>query len=372
MIYLDNAATTKPTEKVIAHCESILRDDFYNPSALYYPAIQVKTEIEEARKAVAEKLKCTSNEIVFTSGATEANNWAINCGFKNKKGNIIISEGEHPSVFEPAMALKGKGADVRIAPLCENGTIDCDKLFGLIDENTSLISIMHVSNETGAVNPVAEIAKRAKQINKKIIFHSDGVQAFCKIPTEIGASAIDLYSISAHKIGGLKGVGALYIADNINIASMILGGGQEKRLRSGTENVMGILTFKDAVEDFNDASVKPLFKYAINSLSKIDNVKVNSFMENSGGYIISAGIYGVKSEVLQHLLSDDGVLVGLGSACSSKVKKSRVLEAMNVDKAYIDGNIRISFCPQNTLEEVQAAMDIIASNVQKLRSKING
>lgn len=372
MIYLDNAATTKPTEKVLRHCEMILREDFYNPSALYYPAIKIKTKIEQARKSVAEKLKCFADEIIFTSGATEANNWAVGCGFKNKKGNLIISAGEHPSVFESAMALKAKGVDVRIAPLNTNGSIDCEKFFELIDDNTAFVSIMHVSNETGATNPVVEIAGRAKKINKKLVFHSDGVQAFCKIPTDIGPTSIDLYSISAHKIGGLKGVGALYISKNLNMASMMLGGGQERRLRSGTENVMGILTFKDAISDFDTDCVKPLFEYIIERLSKIDGIKINSFPENTSGYIISVGISGVKSEVLQHLLCDDGVLVGLGSACSSKTKKNRVLESMKITKDFIDGNIRISLCPQTSIEEIKTAVEIIEKNICKLRSKING
>lgn len=372
MIYLDNAATTKPSPKTVETAKRILERDFYNPSALYYCAVEVRKEIDAARACIANKLACKPSEIVFTSGATEANNWAVAGGFKNKRGNVVVSEGEHPSVFEPLMLLKGKGVDVRIVPLLSDGRVDEERLVGSVDGETSFVSVIHVSNETGAVNDVKRLAREVKAKNAKAVFHSDGVQAFCKVPLCLGSSDIDLYSISAHKIGGLKGSGALYIRSGLNIAPFMAGGGQERNLRSGTENVMSILSFKTAIDDFDGSVVPELYEYAASRLSEIDGVRINGCMESASRYIISVGVSGVKSEILQHILSDSGVLVGTGSACSSKTKKNRALESMKIEKRFIDGNIRISFSPQNTLEEVKKAVDVIAEAIVKLRRKING
>ena len=372
MIYLDNAATTKPSLGTLEMAKRILEKDFYNPSALYYRALEIKKEIDLSRARIAEKLVCKPSEIVFTSGASESNNWAVASGFKNKRGNIVISYGEHPSVYEPVMLLKGKGVDVRVIPLLSDGRIDVGRLEQSVDKNTSFVSVIHASNETGVVNDVNALARLVKQKNPKVVFHSDGVQAFCKIPICLEDSGIDLYSISAHKIGGLKGAGALYIGSGLNISPLIVGGGQERNLRSGTENVISILSFKTAIDDFDEKVVSELYDYAICRLSAIDNVKVNGNKEYSSGFVISVGVAGVKSEILQHILSDAGVLVGTGSACSSKAKKNRTLESMGIDKHHIDGNIRISLSPSNTMEEMKTAMDILSDSICDLRRKING
>ena len=372
MIYLDNAATTKPSPGTVAMAERILEAEYFNPSALYYPGVALRNEIEKTREKIADKLGCKTGEIVFTSGATEANNWVMSKGIKNKHGNIVISEGEHPSVYEPAMSVKGQGTTVRIVPLSKDGTVDGQKLLELIDADTTLVSVMHVSNETGAVNDVKSLSKSVKAINPRTLFHSDGVQAFCKTPIALGGSDIDLYSISAHKIGGLKGIGALYIKNGINLAPLIFGGGQEKNLRSGTENVMSILSFGTAISDFDDSSVPKCYECAIDLLSNADGFLINGSAEHSSRFIISVGISGVKSEILQHLLSDQGILIGTGSACSSKTKKNRTLESMKVEKKYADGNIRISFSPTSTPEETAYAIKIIIDTADKLRSKIHG
>lgn len=371
MIYLDNAATTRPCAAATEAALNALKENFFNPSALYRQATEVKNAIEESRSAIARQLACKSEEIFFTSGATESNNWAINSGFKNKRGNIVITKGEHPSVYEPAVFLRGKGVDVRIAPLTSDGKADETALVSLVDENTSLVSVIHASNETGALNDIFALAEKVKQKNPTVVFHSDGVQAFCKTPAVIGASKIDLYSISAHKIGGIKGVGALFVRKGLNLSPLLLGGGQERKYRSGTENVPSIIAFGKAVNSFDTEKASKMYDYAINSLKNIPNAVINSRSADSTKFIISVGIKGIKSEILQHMLSDKGVLIGLGSACSSKNRGNRVLEAMGVQRDYIEGNIRISFSPDNTLEEIGSAMKIIKSTVSEFRSRIN-
>lgn len=368
MIYLDNAATTMPSKTVLSSVNKWLEEKFFNPSALYYDAQKLGAEIETARATVAGVVHCPKNEVFFTSGATESNNWAVACGRKNKKGNIVITDGEHPSVYEPIGELKGKGADVRIVPLESSGAVDEERLLKAVDENTSFVSVIHVSNETGAVNDVVRIAEKVKRKAPSAVFHSDGVQAFGKVPVDLSRSSIDLYSVSAHKIGGLKGCGALVVRGG-KIAPFMLGGGQERRLRSGTENVLGILSFGAAISDIAENNVSAVYDFVVDYLKSLDGVQVNGDIALSSKYIISAGVRGVKSEVLQHLMSDDGVLIGLGSACSSKTKKNRVLESMGVEKEYIDGNIRLSFFNRTTLDEAKTAMTLLRKNILFLREK---
>ncbi len=372
MIYLDNAATTKPSRGTVEMSNRILERDFYNPSALYYCAVELRKELDASRACIADKLDCKPSEVVFTSGATESNNWAVACGFKNKRGNIVVSESEHPSVYEPVMLLKGKGIDVRTVPLLSDGRVDEERLACCVDCETAFVSVIHASNETGVVNDVMRLSRIVKEKNPRAVFHSDGVQAFCKVPFRLSGSCVDLYSISAHKIGGLKGAGALYIRNGFNISPLVSGGGQERNLRSGTENVMSILSFKSAIEDFDGSHVCDLYDYAVAYLSKLVGVKINGCADHSSGYIVSVGVSGVKSEILQHILSDSGVLVGTGSACSSKTKKNRTLESMKTEKRFMEGNIRISFSPSNTMEEIKRAMDVISVSIEKLRSAING
>ena len=373
MIYLDNAATVKPSKNTVALAERILTEDFFNPSALYYPAIELKGEIENTRRDIADILKCKASEIYFTSCATESNNWVFSCGIKNKRGNVVISEGEHPSVYEAALNLKSKGVDVRVIPLTVNGTIDETKLCEAVDDNTALVSVIHVSNETGIVNQIEKLAAKVKNKNKNTFFHSDGVQAFCKVPLNLSGGNIDFYSISAHKIGGIKGAGALYLKSGVNISPLLYGGGQENRMRSGTENVLSVLSFATAFKDFRKPQdFKKVFDYAFDVLSMIPDSQINGLRTANSGYIISLGLKGIKAEVLQHLLCDKGIMIGLGSACSSKNNRNRTLESMRVNREFVEGNIRLSFSYENTFEEVKNAIGTSSDTVGYLRSKIHG
>lgn len=371
MIFLDNASTTKICPAAYDVIKLVGEDLYYNPSALYGEALRVKNLIEGARRDIALLLGADASEIYFTSCATESNNWAFERGIKNKKGNIVVSSSEHASVYEAAINQKSKGIDVRFASLNADGTVNEDDLFSKIDGSTSFVSIIHCSNETGAVNDIARLTKKIKQINPAILVHSDGVQAFIKCGAKIKELGVDMYSTSAHKIGGLKGCGALFIKKGINLAPFVSGGGQERGLRSGTENVPGILCFAEAAKHYkayyDRSRVKEMREYVIRELLPL-GVIVNG-PENAEA-ILSVSVAGIKAEVLQHMLSDKGVLIGLGSACSSRARNNRVLSAIGRTPKEIEGSIRISFGIENNLDEVKAATELIKSDIVTLRGNI--
>lgn len=370
MIFLDNASTTKVCPEAIDIINKVSDELYFNPSALYGEALKVKNLLEGARKDIASLLGASQNEIYFTSCATESNNWAYEKGIRNKKGNIVVSSSEHASGYECALNQKSKGIDVRFVSLNKDGTVNLDDLAQKTDENTCFVSIIHCSNETGAINDLPKIAKIIKAISPRAIFHSDGVQAFCKINTSVKELGVDMYSVSAHKVGGLKGTGALYVKNGLNLAPFISGGGQEKGLRSGTENVAGILCFAEAAKQFKsryDAkAVKQMRDYMIGELLPL-GVKING---EADGCILSVTVPGIKAEVLMHMLSDKGVLIGLGSACSSKARNNRVLAAMGLNPKEIEGSIRISFGLSNDMTQITEATEIIKNDIITLRGNI--
>lgn len=231
MIYLDNAATTSVCKSAIDETVKIYSELFYNPSATYRGGVECKKIISDSRQTIAGVLNCDANKIYFTSCASESNNWVFSSVIKNQKQNVVVSAGEHASVYECAKKFKSKGFDVRFAPLLKTGQVDESALLDLIDENTVLVSVVHVSNETGVVNDIASICAKVKEKNSKTLFHSDGVQAFLKISTDLEELGVDFYSISGHKVGAPKGVGLLFAKKNI--LPFIVGGGQESGLRSG-------------------------------------------------------------------------------------------------------------------------------------------
>jgi cysteine desulfurase len=248
MIYLDNAATTKPSFKAFENATAYVTEKFYNPSALYKDGFAMQSELKKARSALLSKVADeTAFELVFTSCGTESDNQAI-FSFA-RRGNAVTTAGEHSAVAVAFQELKSRGvAEPRFAPLNKDGTVNVEKLLALVDEKTSFVSVMHVNNEIGAINDINKIAKLVKEKNSRVIFHSDGVQAYGKIPFRL-AKEVDLYSISAHKIGGLKGVGALIKRKSLVLPAYIIGGGQESGRRSGTENTFGIMQFVYATEE---------------------------------------------------------------------------------------------------------------------------
>lgn len=372
MIYLDNAATMPVCPEAIEVTVQTYSTDYFNPSSTYGAGISVKKKIEDARSYLATRLGCSSGELYFTSGATEANNWALNSGFKNKKsGNIVISGGEHACIFECAKALKAAGLDVRISALNADGTVDMDNLVSLVDEKTCLVSVIHASNETGVINDLASVSRAVKTKNPRVIVHSDGVQAFLKTDNCVSRLGVDMYTASGHKIGAPKGVGFLYVSSKVNVKPFVYGGGQEKGMRSGTENVAGILSFAKAAEAFllnvkqNDAASR--YAYAVDAIKQIPDTIILGESAQKSEYIIAFSPQNVKAEIIQTMCFDDGLAIGRGSACSSKKSGNRVLSEMGIHQKVVDGALRLSFSQRTTVSEVESAIAILAKNIDKLR-----
>ncbi len=371
VIYLDNAATTRVFDDAIKAMESVYSIDFYNPSSTYKNGISVKNLINDARTTIAKKLNCLPTEIYFTSGATESNNWAITCGFKNKKGNVVVSSGEHACVYECVKNIKNSGVDVRFAKLLPDGRVNVEHLLSLIDENTSIVSVIHASNETGAVNDLGYISAKVKSKNPKVIVHSDGVQAYLKVNNNVKALGVDMYSISGHKIGAPKGVGVLYLSSKIKIRPLIFGGGQESGMRSGTENVAGIAALAIASEEYSklqsSIDVNALRKFTINKLKEIPGVTILSEECETNNHIIAFCVENTKAEIIQTMCCDDGLIIGRGSACSSHHSGNRVLSEMGLKQKSIDGALRLSLSPTTTEDEIINGIEILRKNIDKLR-----
>lgn len=363
MIYFDNAATTKPDEECLKAAEKYLYSEFYNPSALYKGGYGLQREIVQSRNNILSLIADRENfDLIFTSCGSEADNQAIFCG--GRRGNIVTTAGEHSAVYSAVNELKQRGMEVRFAKIGVDGSVDTEDLLRLIDERTSLVSVIHVNNETGAINDIVKIAKLVKAKNRYCLFHSDGVQAFGKIAFKL-SKEIDLYSVSAHKIGGIKGVGALIKRKGLILKPYIYGGGQENGLRSGTENVFGIKNFEyAALKKFK--KIKENYSKA-HSLKRliIDNLDRSLFKiisgEFSSPYILSISAEGLRGETLLHEADDAGLIIGTGSACSSNEKKrfSRTIIACGLGEKIADGVLRLSFSSENSEDEALKAVKIL-------------
>ncbi len=370
MIYLDNAATTRPNETALVQAKKFLTEEYYNPSARYHGGAAVHSEIERAREYLTAQIaSCDKFSLVFTSCGTEADNQAVFTAAK--RGNAVTDSGEHSAIYKSFTELKNRGVEPRFAPVLKDGRVDCDALLSLVDEKTSLVSVVHVNNETGAINDINEIARRIKEKNPRAVFHSDGVQAYGKIPVRL-TEYVDLYSLSAHKIGGLKGTGALIRRKKFPLQVFLFGGGQEGELRSGTENTFGIACFRYAAEEkfrtFTEDG-KRLLAYRELLAEKLDNKLYTRISPMDGSpYILTVSASGTRGEVLQRMLWDEGIAVGTGSACSSKNPHSRILESCGYDSKMLDGVLRVSFCSATTQEEVircAEAMNAVAAEYRK-------
>ena len=376
MIFLDNASTTKVYEKSLEVYNTASLNDFYNPGALYNLGSKNYKSINESKINFLKYLGATSNDkIIFTSGATESNNMAIMGSIKNKNAKLLFSLGEHPAVYNVAKNLESLGYNVEYIKLIENGEIDYDDFVNKIDDKVAFVSIMHVNNETGAVNDIEKLVKYAKSINPKIIFHSDGVQAFGKIDVNVNRLGVDLYTISGHKIHAPRGIGALFCKNGINLKPIIFGGGQENGLRSGTENYPAIKAFdksaeiilKNRMENFNHVKkLSELFKQEL--LALVPNVVFNG--ENKSPYIVSFSLPSSRAETLLHMLDDKGVLLSNGSACSTKKLGNRILQAMGVSNSLIEGSLRVSFSEENSIDEIKIATQEIANCYNEYISKV--
>lgn len=364
IFYLDNAATTKMFDDVKEKSSKFLNVDFYNPSAVYKQSVDVKREVENSRNKLLDFLGGLSDDkLIFTGSATEANNMVIfsQRNFAGKK--YLFGAGEHPSVKECAKELEKRGYNVLFVPLDKSGRIDEEKYKQMLDSNVVFVSVQHVSNETGAVNNIKRLVSLAKKANPNVKFHSDGVQAFMKFPIDVQDLGVDYYTISAHKIGGAKGVGALYVKKGSKISPVVFGGGQEDGLRSGTENVFGIVSFALAAEKMN-ADMKQNFekvsKMREELLSELSKVGVNYVVHGESGVPHTMNIMlekSIRGETLVHALERRGVLLSTGSACSATKHLNSTLEAMGVPNSEILASERIS---------IGAYMDFDAKLIAKI------
>lgn len=372
MIYLDNAATTKPSKAAVdAMCKAA--ECFGNPSSLYGLGLDAEKLINQSKAVIAKKLGIEHRCIYFTSGGTEANNTAVfgTAYAKEKLGKrLITTQIEHPSVLEAFKKLEKDGFDVVYIGAERNGRIKIDELKEALNEETVLVSVMHVNNETGVIQPVDEIKALMKQKSPKALLHCDCVQSFGKIPVEPKKWGADMITISAHKIHGFKGTGALCML-NGKIRPLLYGGEQQEAFRPGTENVGGILAFGAAAEE-TEYSGKYLTELRNEMkgllLSKIDNIVINGADEYNSGSVLNVSFIGIKAEILLHSLEVKGIYVSTGSACSShKPQPSHVLTAMGADKREIQGAIRMSFDAGLTHEDIHKAAEIIESEVKTIR-----
>ena len=363
--YFDNSATTKCLDGVVEKMNEMMREHYGNPSSLHNMGFDAEKELNNARQIIAKSLKASDKEIVFTSGGTESNNLAlIGTAIANRRAgkHIITSAIEHPSINEPLKFLEEEGYEVTCLPVDSDGLVSLNALRDSIRDDTILVSIMHINNEIGSVQPLDEIGKLVKAENPKCLFHADATQSFGKYAINPKSLKIDLLSASGHKIHGPKGVGLLYINKNVKIVPIIFGGGQQKGLRSGTENVPGIAGMARAADllykDFDDKMDRlyGLKTYFVDELQKLEGVTINGLsksdgVRNTAPHIVSSSVDGIRAEVLLHALEEKEIYVSSGSACSSgKVARSATLAAMGVPSALAGGALRVSL-GWNTVEE---------------------
>lgn len=377
-VYFDNSATTKVLSPVADIVVKVMTEDYGNPSAKHGKGMRAEQYIKEAAEIIAGTLKVSPKEIIFTSGGSESNNMAlIQTAMANKRaGNHIITTAiEHASVYNPLAYLEELGFEVTYLPVDHNGHISLEELEEAVRKDTILVSIMYVNNEIGAVEPIEEIAKLIHKKNPSILFHVDAIQAYGKYIIRPKRQGIDLLSVSGHKIHGPKGVGFLYVDSRVKIKPLIYGGGQQRGLRSGTENVPGIAGLGAAAKEMYQnhseklAAMTELKDYMIERLGEVEGTTVNSLPgELSAPQIVSASFSGVRSEVLLHALEDKGIYVSSGSACSSNHPAvSGTLKGIGVKKELLDSTLRFSFGLFNTKDEVDYCIHALQELLPVLR-----
>lgn len=377
-IYFDNSATTKPYDEVAAAVFDTMKNNYGNPSSLHELGIEAERAVKQAKERVAAALKVSPNEIFFTSGGTESDNIAILGVAKASRGRHIISTPlEHPAVLNTLSELESRGYHVDYAPVGKDGKVILSEFKKLIRPDTILVTAMLVNNEIGTIEPVAEMSRILKLRNPRAVFHVDAVQGFGKIHMTADSLGADLISLSSHKIHGPKGMGALYIRKGTRLRPIMFGGGQQQGIRSGTENVPGIVGFglaaKIAVTDLNEktAKMEKLKTRLRNEIkNSIDNIMINT-PENNAPHILNVSFGGVKAEVVLHSLEMQDIYVSSGSACSSHKKEpSYVLTEIGVPRQMIDGSIRFSLSEFNTEEDVDTTVEALKKIIPRLR-KLN-
>lgn len=376
--YLDNSATTRCYEEVRDIVVKTMMENYGNPSSMHLKGVEAEKYVKEAAREIARTLKVQEKEIYFTSGGTESDNWAlIDTAMANqRKGkHIITTVFEHAAISAPAAWLEDQGFEVTRVPVDSRGNLSMEELAAAIREDTILVSAMYVNNELGAVLPVEEIGALIKEKNPDTLFHADAIQAYGKYRIFPKKMKIDLLSVSSHKIHGPKGAGFLYIGEKVKIHPLILGGGQQKGMRSGTDNVPGIAGMGEAARiiyehlEENTSRMRKLKEYFRGELEKIDNVEINGPVAGEGApHILNASFLGVRSEVLLHALEDQGIYVSAGSACSShKRTGSPSLGAIGLSPERKESAVRFSFSEFTTKEELDYTLETLKSLLPMLR-----
>lgn len=370
-IYLDNAATTQPLKNLNELCADYIYNEWYNPSGLYKPGVEARRRINKAEEKLLRAFGSDKHKCLFTSGGTESANTVILRGARiSKNANFVCSGAEHPCVEECFKFLASQGHEVRYAKTDSFGITDTKECTELVDENTALVSVMHVNNETGAKNDISKIAAAVKSKNPRTLFHSDGVQAFLRENCDV--SNIDYYTVSAHKVNGFKGTGAIFYKPEAPLKPYILGGGQQNGLRSGTENTLGIFAFEKVCDYYTvnkekiQKNLKRLHDEFINAAKKCEDLKIITPFDNCCNHIISVSAPGIAGETILHILEEKGIYISTGSACSSKKGRSRIAAALGLSAEIAGGMLRISFSLHNTVDEVLRAADEINKAVKTL------
>ena len=377
-IYLDNSATTRAYPEVAELVTKLMLEDYGNPSALHQKGVDAEQYLRRARETMAKILKVQEKEIYFTSGGTESNNWALvgtALAMQRMGKHIITTQIEHPAVQAQVSFLEEMGFTVTRLGVSREGMIDLQELEEAITPETILVSVMFVNNEIGSVEPVAEIGERIKRKNPNAVFHVDAIQAFGKLPIYPKKMNIDLLSVSGHKFHGPKGTGMLYIREKTRIRPVILGGGQQNGMRSGTENVPGAAGMALAAEMVygklkeSRAHMYRLREHLIHGLQAMENVTVHGAEgEQAAPHIVNASFPGVRSEVLLHTLENEGIYVSAGSACSShKRAGSPTLTAIGASKAEMESSVRFSFSENTTQEEIDTVLEVLNRVIPMLR-----
>ena len=378
MIYFDNAATTRVIPEVAEVVQKAMTETFGNPSSPYKLGLEAERLVRQARESVAAALGCRPDEVYFTSGGTEADNLAVRGTLqaKSRKGkHVVASAIEHAAILETLKHLSQLGlCEYTLVTPDSKGRVAPEAVLDAMRDDTVLVTVMAVNNEVGTIQPVSEIARLVKERDPEVYFHSDAVQALGKTSCRLRELGVDLLTISGHKLGAPKGVGALYCREGVRLISQITGGGQEREMRSGTENVPGIAGFGKAITlaleqmEERTAQWRQLQKQLLALLKEIPDIQVLGDPLTNAPHILSVGFPGVRGEVLVHALAAEGLFVSTGSACSSRRDvTSHVLKAMGVAPQVSEGSIRISFGWENTIQEVERAAELIEQAVRELR-----
>lgn len=376
--YLDNSATTRCYKEAAEKMYRVMTEEYGNPSSLHHKGIEAEQVLREAKNILAHNLKVQEKELYFTSGGTESDNLAlIGCAYANQRAgkHLITTSIEHPAVLQAMQYLEGQGFRITYLPVDADGIVRLSDLEEALCEDTILVSVMYVNNEVGSVQPIAEIGELLKKREKSILFHVDAVQAYGKYQIHPKKLHIDLLSISSHKIHGPKGMGLLYVREGVKIRPLLYGGGQQKDLRPGTENVPGIAGLGEAARriytDFEEKRdcLYGLKEYFIKGIQELEGVVVNGKTgRDSAPHIVSVSFEGVRSEVLLHALEDRGIYVSSGSACASNHPAvSGTLKAMGIKRELLDSTLRFSFSEFTTEEELAYCLKALGELLPMLR-----